>query len=231
MSDTPTIPRSSGSIPRSSSRSKKPKKSQIPYAFVVLAVITLVGILLALQSSQLGFFWVTGCIFGFILQRSRFCFTAAMRDPYLTGGTSLSRAVLIAFAVATLGFAAIKYAFFLRGLPMPGESFVVPISFATIAGAFMFGIGMVIAGGCASGTFMRIGEGFTMQMLAVVFFIIGSFWGARDMGWWTEKFIVHGPRVFLPDVFGWLGAVVVQLVFIAVLYILATKWENRKNEL
>jgi hypothetical protein len=145
MSDTPSIPRSSGSsIPRSSSRSRKKKKNQIPIAFAVLAAIVVIGIILGLQSTQLGIFWATGCIFGFILQRSRFCFTAAMRDPYLTGGTSLTRAVLIAFAVATIGFAAIQFAFVSRGMPMPGQGYVVPISFATAAGAFIFGIGMVI---------------------------------------------------------------------------------------
>ena len=231
MSDTPSIPRASGSIPRGSSRTRKKKKNQLPIAFAVLAAIVIVGIVLSLESTQLGLFWATGCIFGFILQRSRFCFTAAMRDPYLTGGTSLSRAVLIAFAVATVGFAAIKFAFASRGLPIPGQGYVVPVSFATAAGAFMFGIGMVIAGGCASGTFMRIGEGFTMQMLAVIFFIIGSLWGAHDFGWWKANFIVHGPEIFLPDVFGWFGAVVVQLVFIAILYILAMRWESRKTEL
>ena len=56
-------------------------------------------------------------------------------------------------------------------------SYVVPVSFATVIGAFIFGIGMVIAGGCASGTLMRVGEGFTMQILALFFFIVGSLWG------------------------------------------------------
>jgi len=231
MSDTSAIPRSTGSIPRSSSRSRKKKKNQLPVGAAVFGAIVLIGILLTLQSSQLGVFWLTGCIFGFILQRTRFCFTAAMRDPYLTGGTSLTRAVLIAFAVATIGFAAIKFGYARLGLAIPGQGYVVPISFATAAGAFMFGIGMVIAGGCASGTFMRIGEGFTQQMLAVIFFVIGSFWGAHDFGWWKANFIVRGPEVFLPDLFGWFGAVVIQLVFIAILYVLAERWESRKQEL
>jgi hypothetical protein len=116
-------------------------------------------------------------------------------------------------------------------MPMPGQGYVVPISFATAAGAFIFGIGMVISGGCASGTFMRVGEGFTMQMLAVVFFIIGSLWGAHDFGWWKANFMVYGPDIHLPEVFGWFGAVSIQLVFITVLYLLAMRWENRKQEL
>lgn len=153
-----------------------------------------------------------------------------MRDPALTGSTTVTRAVLIAFAITTIGFTAIKYGAFVKGLPIPGQSYIVPISLATAVGAFIFGIGMVIAGGCASGTLMRVGEGFGMQALSLLFFVLGSLWGAHDFGWWKLNFIVKGPKVFLPDVFGWAGALAIQLLVIAALYILADKWENRKVE-
>jgi len=69
-----------------------------------------------------------------------------------------------------------------------------------------------------------------MQLLSIVFFVLGSFWAARDMGWWTLNFISNGPRIHLPDVFGWGGAIFVQLLIIGLLYIAADKWENRKQE-
>ncbi len=168
--------------------------------------------------------------FGFILQKSRFCFTASMRDPSLTGSTTVTRAVLIAFALTSLGFWAIKYGAFQQGLPIPGQSYVVPVSLATVVGAFIFGIGMVIAGGCASGTLMRVGEGFTMQVISLLFFVVGSLWGAHDFGWWKLNVISNGKAIFMPDVFGWAGALVVQLLIIACLFVAAHKWENRKNE-
>ncbi len=146
------------------------KKSQIIPGIIVLLVIIAIGIVLAAVKPMLGFFWVTGNAFGFILQRARFCFTASLRDPYLTGGTSLTKAVLTAFAITSIGFIAIQYGAVSKGLPMPGQAYVVPVSAATAVGAFMFGIGMVIAGGCASGTCMRVGEGFHMQMLSLFFF-------------------------------------------------------------
>ena len=232
MSDSPvtsgsSIPRASS---RTSSRTRKPQKSQLPIGIGVVAVLIIIGIYLSTISGKLGLYWVTGLCFGFILQRSRFCFTASMRDPYLTGGTSVTRAVLIAFAVTTIGFTAIKYFAVSNGLPIPGQSYVVPISFATAAGAFLFGIGMVIAGGCASGTLMRVGEGFGMQLLSLFFFIVGSLWGAHDFGWWKLNFILKGKSIFMPDVFGWFFAVVIQLLVIFALYILASKWENKKSE-
>lgn len=225
---TSTIRRSSSS--RARTRRRKPKKNQIPIGILVLIVITFIGVLLGIKTNNTLLFWMTGILFGFILQKARFCFTASMRDPYLTGSTSLTRAVLIAFAITTIGFTAIKYGYFKNGLPVPGMGYVVPISLATVVGAFLFGIGMVIAGGCASGTLMRVGEGFSMQLLSLAFFIVGSLWGAHDFGWWKEHVISKGKAIFLPDVFGWLGAVVIQLLIILLLYIAAVKYEKAKAD-
>lgn len=227
MSDTVTrINRSS----RSTSRKRKKKKNQIPLGIIVGSLLLVLGVLTGLINQNLSFFWFTGIAFGFILQRSRFCFTASMRDPSLTGSTTVTRAVLIAFAITSIGFWAIKYGAHIKGLPIPGQSYVVPISFATIAGALMFGIGMVIAGGCASGTLMRVGEGFYMQVLSLVFFTVGSLWGAHDFGWWKLNTISSGKSVFLPDVFGWGGAIFVQLLIIVLLFIAADKWEHKDKE-
>ena len=226
MAEQSTVSRRRSS---SSSRNRKPKKNQIPFGFALVVVIVAIALYLGTQGPKLALFWITGICFGVILQKGRFCFTASMRDPYLTGGTSITRAVLIAFAITTLGFAAIKYGYAAQGLPMPGMSYVVPVSFATIVGAFIFGIGMVIAGGCASGTLMRVGEGFHMQILSLTFFIIGSLWGAHDFGWWKYNVISKGKAIFLPDVFGWAGAIVVQLTIIALLYIAAEKYEEKRK--
>lgn len=207
----------------------KSRKSQIPFGIGLFIILIVFGFFLSNISGKLSLFWLTGISFGFILQKSRFCFTAAMRDPYLTGGTAITSAVLIALAITSIGFTAIKYGDFIKGIPISGQSYIVPISIATAVGAFMFGIGMVIAGGCASGTLMRVGEGFTMLMLTLLFFVIGSLWGAHDFEWWNVNFISKGKAIFLPDVFGWFGAIVIQLLIIAILYMLAYKWKTRKQ--
>ncbi len=207
---------------------RKKKRNQLPIGLLVFALMVVIGVLLSFRASQLGIFWLFGGCFGFVLQKSRFCFTASLRDPCITGSTSITKAVLIAFAITSIGFTAIKYSAFAAGQEIPGQSYVMPVSLATVVGGIMFGIGMVIAGGCASGTLMRVGEGFAMQMLALVFFVIGSLWGAKDMGWWNLNVIAGAPRVFLPDIFGWLGALVLQLLVIACLYVAADLWERKK---
>jgi uncharacterized membrane protein YedE/YeeE len=175
-----------------------------------------------------------GIAFGFVLQKSRFCFTASLRDPALTGSTSLTRAVIVAFAIATVGFGAVQFGAHLKGTPIPG--YIFPVGIHTAIGALMFGIGMVISGGCASGTLMRVGEGFMQQWISIVFFVIGSVWAAKDFGWWTDNVInkfsisdgINKNAVHLPNVFGWAGAFFGQLILLAVLFITAEWFEYRK---
>lgn len=207
---------------------RKPKKSQIPQALVLSVLLVLFGVLTGAGKPRLAIAWALGIAFGYVLQRSRFCFTASLRDPCLTGSTSLTRAVLLAFALTTIGFTAIKYAAFARGEAIPGSNAVGAIGLPLALGGVLFGIGMVIAGGCASGTLMRVGEGFTMQLLSLCFFVAGSIWGAHDAGAFWNGFNAGAPRVFLPDLFGWFGALAAQGVIILLLYIAAVKWQKKK---
>ena len=208
-------------------KTKKKRVNQIPFGVMLIIGVFGAGFFLSNNSPRSAIMWAFGVIAGFTLQRSRFCFTASLRDPILTGSTSLTKAVVIAITIATIGFSAIQFNAASKGLPIPGN--ISPAGLHTAIGATMFGIGMVIAGGCASGTLMRVGEGFTMQMLSLVFFIIGSVWGAKDFGWWTKVLISKTKPVFLPNVLGWVPAITLQLLLLFCLYILADWYGNRNN--
>ncbi|MDK2902245.1 MAG: uncharacterized protein PWQ93_164 [Clostridiales bacterium] len=207
-------------------RPKRKKKNQVPAGIVLLIIVVAVGIVLAGISPMLSIYWIFGISFGFVLQKSRFCFTASLRDPVLTGSTSLTRAVIVALMLATIGFAAVQYSAVSKELPVPGN--IAPAGIFTAIGATMFGIGMVIAGGCASGTLMRVGEGFVQQCIALLFFIFGSMWGAHDYGWWADTFFSKAPTIFLPDLLGWAPALFGQLIVLAILFLIAEWYENKK---
>lgn len=205
----------------------KKRRNQLPYAFLVLAGIIVFAFALKGIGPKLPISWMFGIAFGIVLQKSRFCFTASLRDPVLTGSTSLTKAVLIAFAIASVGFAAIQYSAVQAGRPVPG--FVSPAGWHVAIGALMFGIGMVISGGCASGTLMRVGEGFMMQWLSLTFFVVGSLWGAHDFSWWKETFMTNAPAIHIPSLIGWPAAIFGQLILLGVLYLVADWFGNRRS--
>ena len=62
-----------------------------------------------------------------------------------------------------------------------------PIGVGVAAGAFIFGLGMQLGGGCASGTLFSVGGGSTRMLITLFFFIIGSVIGTAHMGWWTAQ--------------------------------------------
>jgi len=107
-----------------------------------------------------------GLAFGFALQRGRFCMNSAFRDIIVLKEYDLLKAVGLAILIQMVGFAI---------LDMAGVITISPLTFfwgANMLGGFVFGIGMVVAGGCASGITYRFGEGMVGAMSAVLGLIL-----------------------------------------------------------
>jgi len=120
-------------------------------------------------------FWYTlvagliiGAIFGFILQRGRFCMNSAFRDILLLKEYKLAKAVAISLVVLMVGFAIFAFGGVIDLNPRP----LKPL--AAIVGGLVFGIGMVLAAGCASGTTYRVGEGMMGSFFAAIGLTTGA---------------------------------------------------------
>ncbi|MEE9273965.1 MAG: YeeE/YedE family protein [bacterium] len=115
-----------------------------------------------------------GLLFGYVLQRGRFCMYTAFRDILIARDATLFRAYILALLVQAALIHALAAADLLS---------VQVFSFtwlASIAGSFVFGIGMVLAGGCSSGTWYRVGEGMVGSWMAAMGYALGvaaTFWG------------------------------------------------------
>ena len=228
-------------IKRSTSRKKatpeqrrRKKIIQISLGIILFAIMVIIAFLFQEINPKAGFVLFIGIALGYTLQRSRFCFTASLRDPILTGGTNLTKAVIIALTLSSIGFMAINMSKF--GLDMSAYDLsiiagnVKPVGINTAIGAFLFGIGAVIAGGCASGTLMRMGEGFAQQWLAFVFFVIGSVIGVIIVVPMKAVPILKGKAIFLPAALGgWVPAIILQFGLLALVYLLADWWGKRKS--
>ncbi|MEN8174000.1 MAG: YeeE/YedE family protein [Chloroflexota bacterium] len=105
---------------------------------------------------------IVGIIFGFIMQRGRFCMNSAIRDTVLLQDYTLLKSVGIAILVEMVGFAIMDATGLISINPKP------LFWGANLVGSFVFGIGMVIAGGCASGITYRVGEGMMGALAAVI---------------------------------------------------------------
>ncbi|WP_339320991.1 YeeE/YedE family protein [Paenibacillus sp. FSL W8-0194] len=102
-----------------------------------------------------------GALLGFVMQRGRFCLTGGFRDMYLTKDNRMFYALLIAISIQSIGVFALIQA----GL-IEFSAGAFPWV-ATILGSFIFGIGIILAGGCATGTWYRAGEGLIGSWIAL----------------------------------------------------------------
>lgn len=215
---------------------RKENVVQFPLGVGLLLALALVGYYYAsvLAQPRLAIFWLFGGALGFALVRSRFCFTASMRDPHLTGGTNLTKAVVVALAFLTVVFAALQLGSFLKTGNWTAAmkiGNVDPVGLHTIVGGVMFGIGAVISGGCASGTLMRVGEGFVQQWIVLPFFCMGGAIAAASYPIWKSLLLVNlNSAVWLPNIFGgFTPALIIQLAALFGIWLLADWWSKARS--
>lgn len=111
---------------------------------------------------------VIGSSLGYALQRGGFCMNSAFRSIAFEKDHSLVRAWLLVVVINIIGVNLLGELGFLTPLTVP---FFWP---ALLIGGFIFGIGMVIAGGCASGTCYRSGRGMIGSWAALIGFIFST---------------------------------------------------------
>jgi uncharacterized membrane protein YedE/YeeE len=179
----------------------------------------------------LGVFWLFGLAFGFVLQRSRFCFASAFRDLFLLGEARVMKGIIAGLAVATAGFAVLMA----RLVPevgfgsLPPGATVLPLGIHTLLGGILFGIGMVLAGGCTSGSLYRAGEGYVGSMVALVGIMLGLEISSYTWNWWWEVQISGAPLVWLPEQLGYLGGTLLTFSGLLLLFLAVSWWESRAS--
>lgn len=109
-----------------------------------------------------------GSVVGLLVQRSRFCNTAALRDAMLFKSFRNTKALLVAMMILTIGFTG----FISIG---EGKTMHFDVGINQMVGLFIFGIGMVLAGACTVSTWVKSGEGNVGAMWALLFTFIGMF--------------------------------------------------------
>ncbi len=133
------------------------------YALGILLLIA-IGSIMALDADirwvyLLVYLWF-GLIYGIFLQYGRFCMASAVRDLFAVGVPRMAVGVLIAVILFSLSAAVVKF----MGV---STYFPNPLGWYSLIGGALFGFGMVFAGGCASGSLYKCGEGNIGSMLVI----------------------------------------------------------------
>lgn len=196
-------------------------------ALGALALLTL--LVLPFAYNRLGYtpqaeFLLFGVAFGLIFQRSRFCLVRAFREPFMSGEADHTRAAALGLVVSMVGFSVLKF----TDLKDKSDWVWPGFWLGALAGGLLFGVGMVLAGGCGAGSIWRAGEGHVKLWIAVVMFAVGTSLTRQVLaqGEWLRKL---GTPVFLPNVTGWGGAMALVAVVMAAWYLFATWNESTKK--
>jgi len=217
-------------------------KKQAIFGFMLLASLGIFASLQYAKDYRLAMHLIIGLTIGYVMQRSRFGFAGGIKKTYVTGDSSLTKALMFLFSITLIATAAIHYGSYINGADVfyravesgaaviPGSDYVEPANLATIIGGLLFGIGMMLGGGCASGTLTDAGEGYGRGIIVLFFFSTGALWGAKDMPWWVNSifFDIH-KQMYLPDVFGYVGAITLSLLGYLGVYVLAKKYEDKRR--
>lgn len=139
-----------------------------------------------------------GALLGVVMQRGRFCVTGMIRDIFLARSWRTFVALLVVIAVHAVGLAALTS----TGVITPENTTFAPV--AVVAGGFIFGLGIILAGGCASGTWYRSAEGLVGSWIALAMYALSAaamkYGALSDFNAWMKSWDTG--LTTLPEFFG-----------------------------
>ena len=174
--------------------------------------------------------WRQACLFlvglaaGVILYHAAFGFTAAWREVATTGRSAGLRAQMVMLGVTVMVFTPLIALGEIGGTSLRGS--VAPLSVSILVGAFMFGVGMQLGGGCASGTLFTAGGGNVRMLLTLAAFITGSVIGTAQWDMWQE--VPRAEPYALSQELGVPVAMLVSAVLFGAVWFASAAWERKK---
>ncbi|MBI5076126.1 MAG: YeeE/YedE family protein [Nitrospirae bacterium] len=159
------------------------KKKKI-WALVIIGFFALVSIVTYAYNDYYiylsAYLWF-GLIYGMCLQYGRFCFASAFRDLFAVGVPRM----VVGIMTATLFFGLVSSFVTATGFSTFHAS---PSGIHSMIAGLIFGVGMVFAGGCASGSLYKAGEGNGVALLVILSISVtqSSF---ADIGGWLNYLV------------------------------------------
>ncbi len=175
---------------------------------------------------------VAGLAMGFVLHRSRICFARAFREPFMTAEGEMSKAIILALALGIVAGSLL----FQNKVIDPYVAIPATFWIGSLGGGFIFGVGMIFAGGCASGALWRMGEGHLKLWVAGFFFAwagstfsgIAQHWQllTPDMNLDLVEFTKVGVQAYMPNLLGGWGLTYLLWFGILLIWYLAVRYNE-----
>ena len=172
-----------------------------------------------------GALFVVGLAAGIILYHAAFGFTAAWREVVNSGRGAGLRAQMIMLGITVLIFTPLIAQGEIWGINLRGS--VAPLNIAVICGAFMFGVGMQLGGGCASGTLFTAGGGNMRMLITLAAFIAGSVLGTWQWSMWQG--VPSLAPFSLTQNFGAVWAILISAGLFAAVWFATTIYERKRH--
>ena len=210
-----------------------PTAVPMPTARPQVAVAAVAGLLIAAGvaalaiavDGRLAALLVVGGLAGLALHHALFGFASSTRRFLVDRRGAGVRAQLLMIAAASVAFVPLLAGGSAFGQGLGGA--LAPVGVSVALGAFLFGIGMQLGGGCASGTLSGAGAGSVRMAITLAAFIAGSVIGTAHLPWWLDQ-----PRIAplsIPNTLGWPAGLAVQLAAIGLLVLGALALERRRH--
>ena len=197
-------------------------------SFGLISSFFLIYLLKEIVSFRHSLIFIIGLLLGLTLYHASFGFTGGWRNFIERSNSSALRAQLVMLAIAVLLFSN-----FINAESLFYETHIVgslaPANVSLIIGSFIFGLAMQLAGGCGSGTLFTVGGGNTKMFITLVFFVIGSLVGTYNFTFWIELPTLG--NISLLDEFGVINSIIIQLIFIILLYLIFSYVDKKKNNI
>jgi uncharacterized protein len=215
----------SASTPSATAGLRAETRSFAPGPLIVAA-----GIALGAWLLNASFGWRMAALFGVgtaagvVLYHAAFGFTSAWRVFIADGRGEGLRAQMLMLAITCAVFFPLLAAGEAFGTRLNGS--VQPVGTPVLIGAFLFGIGMQLGGGCASGTLFTVGGGNTRMVITLLFFVIGSVVATAHSAFWAS--LPTFPAISLVRLYGPVAALALSLVVFGAIFVLTIAVERRK---
>jgi len=202
-----------------------PEVNPMPLAAALVAVGWLTWYLGSAIAWRQGALFLVGVAAGVALYHASFGFTSAWHALIADGRGAGLRAQILMLGVTCAAFYPVLAHGRFFGQAVRGS--VAPVGIPVVVGAFLFGVGMQLGGGCASGTLYTAGGGSVRMLVTLVSFVAGSVIGA-----WQSPFWGHAPTwgpISLVATFGLWTALAMTLAAFALLAWASIALERRRR--